>query len=501
MTVILWAFGVAVALELLMEWVRPVWRLRKWLAPVCMLLTAFASGGIALWRPNVFSVLIGFIGLYRVFNYLRLVEARMHERYLYLATRRTGLVLLGLQAAVGAGWLAWERWHESGSVWTLATLVMLGAAAALLASTLRSLNRTAWPQISGHLSDQELPTVSVAIPARNETEDLEQCLQSVIASDYPKLEILVLDDCSQIKRTPEIIRSFAHDGVRFVQGDEPSDTWLPKNQAYDKLVREASGEYIVFAGVDVRFGRDSLRQLMTLLIRKNKVMASILPWRHEQAERRFALPQAMRYFWELMPPRRLFNRPPVLSTCLVIKKEAVTHAGGFVAVARSITPEAFFARKLIATDGYSFMRASLASGIESSKASREQLETAVRTRYPQLHRRPENVVLLSLLMTGALLLPFVLAIGGFWLPIGGLAQALAALACALLIAAYWLMTTATRTGSRWFGLVGLPLGVMYDIGMQHYSMWQYEFSTVEWKGRNVCIPAMHVIPHLPKLND
>ncbi len=500
MTVILWAFGIAVALELLMEWVRPVWRLRKWLAPVCMLLTAFASGGIALWQPDAFSLLIGLIGMYRVFNYLRLVEARMHERYLYLATRRTGLVLLGLQVAVDAGWFVWDRWHQSGSLWSVATTLMLASAVALLASTLRSLNRTAWPYATGHLSDQELPTISVAIPARNETEDLEQCLQSIIASDYPKLEILVLDDCSQTKRTPEIIRSFAHDGVRFVQGSEPSKTWLPKNQAYNTLVHEASGEYIVFAGVDVRFGRDSLRQLMTLLARKNKTMASILPWRHQQAGRRFALPQAMRYFWELMLPRRLFNRPPVLSTCFVIKKDAIIRAGGFVAVARSITPEAFFACKLTVVDGYSFMRASLASGIESSKASREQLETAVRTRYPQLHRRPENVLLLTLFMAVTLLLPFVLAVGGFWLPIGALAQVLAALACALLITAYWLMTTATRTGSRWFGLVGLPLGILYDIGMQHYSMWQYEFSTVDWKGRNVCIPAMHVIPHLPKIS-
>jgi len=73
--------------------------------------------------------------------------------------------------------------------------------------------------------------------------------------DYPKLEIIVLDDCSQNKHTPEIIRSFAHDGVRFIQGEHPKPTWLAKNQAYDRLAQESSGEFILFCGVDVRFSQ------------------------------------------------------------------------------------------------------------------------------------------------------------------------------------------------------------------------------------------------------
>jgi len=40
-----------------------------------------------------------------------------------------------------------------------------------------------------------------------------------------------------------------------------------------------------------------------------------------------------------------------------------------------------------------------------------------------------------------------------------------------------------------------------DLALLHYSMWRYEFSTVEWKGRDVAVPAMHVISHLPTLQD
>jgi hypothetical protein len=500
MTIMLCVLALGALLELGMQLVPFLWRARKILAPLSLLATAFACGGVAVWHLTVFSVLFGLVGAYRVFNLIRVLEERMHEHYLRRVTRRTTLVLLALQAVDAAAWWAWAQWHTSGhAAWAAVTAAQLGLTLVLLASTVRRLKRTAWPRTSGHLSDGELPTVSIAIPARNETADLEACLESIIACNYPKLEVLVLDDCSQTKRTPEIIRGYAHDGVRFIQGETPAETWLPKNRAYDRLAEEASGEFIIFCGVDVRFGTDSVRQLVAQALHKHKDMISVLPWRGDVADRRFALGQAVRYWWELVPPRRLFRRPPVLSTCWITRKSALKSVGGFVAVARSIVPEAHFARQLAKQDAYSFVRASQASGIQSVKVAREQFDTAIRTRYPQLHRRPENVLVTALLGFSLGLLPFVLAIAGFWLDIGWPAQLMAALAAAVLVAIYELVAINTRTGAWWSAPAGAVIGVLYDIGLLHVSMWQYEFSTVEWKGRNICVPAMHVVPYLPKL--
>ena len=44
--------------------------------------------------------------------------------------------------------------------------------------------------------DHPLPTVSIVIPARNEERNLEQALESVLALDYPDLEIIVVNDRS-----------------------------------------------------------------------------------------------------------------------------------------------------------------------------------------------------------------------------------------------------------------------------------------------------------------
>lgn len=499
MTILLILLVSALALELLVHLVAAR-GLRRWLATIAVPVIGISSGALVAMRPNLFTTLLVLIAAYRMFNLTRVVQERMHERYLRNATRTTTWTLLLFQAIVAAGWWIWQVWSPAGTaMWNIATVLQLVVAVVLLWSVLRTLRKTAWPSTETHLSDRELPTVTVAIPARNETEDLQHCLETIIASDYPKLEVIVLDDCSQLKRTPEIIKQFAHDGVRFVQGNEPEDTWLPKNQAYARLAAEASGEYILFCGVDVRFERQTIRTLLTVMQSRQKQMMCIVPRRQITAYGHMSLIQAMRYWWELVPPRRSFQRPPVISSCWIIKRAALRKAGGFAAVSRSIMPEAHFAKSLLAVDGYSFVRSTDGLGISSNKAVADQRNTAIRMRYPQLHRRPEQVAMLSFLESMFLLAPFVLTVTGFWITIGPMAHGLAAGASLVLIAVYCCSSLSTRVNSWWFALIGQPLAVLTDIVLLHYSMYKYEFSRVDWKGRNVCIPVMHVVPKLPDL--
>ncbi|MEK7152372.1 MAG: glycosyltransferase family 2 protein [Patescibacteria group bacterium] len=475
-------------------------RVRTPLALLALGTQGFAVAALVIAETHVFTLLIVFLSLYRLFNMARVVKRRMHEYYLRTATRRTSLMLIVLQLAVLGIWWIWEvSGVTAHAAWTALGLLLAGAGMLCLASAVRTLKRTAWPLKQTSYSDAELPSVTVAIPARNETEDLQQCLQGIISSDYPKLEIIVLDDCSQTARTPEIIRDFAHDGVRFIQGQEPAATWLPKNQAYDRLTDEASGAYILFCGVDVRFAPHSIRDLVSTMLDRNKQMLCILPLRQYEAYGQFSLVQAMRYWWELALPRRIFRRPPVLSTCWAIKADALKKAGGFASVARAIVPEAHFARELIKIDGYSFLRSGKGLAIESNKRIPDQRNTAVRMRYPQLHRRPEHAAVVALLEAVFLILPFVLALGGFWFSIGTVAHIAAVAASILFVIAYEITVLSTHVNTWWFGLFAQPFAAASDIVLMHHSMWKYEFSTVDWKGRNVCIPVMRVEPRLPTL--
>jgi glycosyltransferase involved in cell wall biosynthesis len=342
--------------------------------------------------------------------------------------------------------------------------------------------------------ESQLPSITVAIPARNETSDLEDCLNSLIGSDYPKMEILVLDDCSQEKRTPEIIRSYAHSGVRFLAGEVPGKSWTAKNFAYEQLAAEANGEVIVFCGVDIRFNVQALRKMIELKIAKKKKMISFMPVNQlPGSEFKGLLVQPLRYLWELGIPRRYLGRPPVLSSCWLIDRQQLMDAGSFMAYSRSIIPERYIAREVSKKDdGYSFIAQGAYLGLSSAKSFDEQLSTAVRTKYPLLKQRLEHVAILSLLEFWLFLAPIGLFI--YELVAGSLiVSILSALAVVLASLVVLVVTRLTYGKSLLLSLVCYPLVVTYDILINLYSMWCYEFSEVVWKGRNVCIPVMQLI--------
>lgn len=495
MVLALQAFWCVAALEL-MIWLLPSLRIRRLVAAILFPLVIVSAAlllGVHLALP---TALLALASLYRALNMLRLIRGRIDAHYLRRVTLATSLWIIFAQSVLMVSWLVADRMH-----WTLsvATPVLVGAnlavAMLLLASTIRHLRTTQAPAITtGATSDSSLPSLTVAIPARNETDDLDACLQSLLASDYPKLEILVLDDCSQNKHTPEIIRSYAHAGVRFLQGAVPADNWLAKNFACQQLYDAASGDLILFCGVDVRVSPQSLRLAVMALQQKHKSMISFIPQNIVPpitAPQGTTMLQPMRYAWELALPRRFFRRPPVLSTCWLVTRELLATAGGFGAVSRSVVPESYFARQALVHDGYSFMQGA-GLGIESNKSLHEQRSTSVRVQYPRVHRRIELVLFLSVAELALILTPYLIVLHAV---VGGGAHFetwIAAASVLVLTATYALVVTLTYSRLLLRSLVLLPFAVVLDVTMLHYSMIRYEFFTVIWKDRNVCIPVMRV---------
>lgn len=492
MELVLFLLATQAVLELCL-WLPGVWLVRRPFAALQSVALTGLSVTLFALHPRIWTGLVTVFGLYRAFNLLRIVKGRMHDKYLQRVTYRSGLWLIILQLlSVGVFSLVTSLSVTDTSRWAVLGWLQLLLALIVLLSTVRHERTTREPLIGKSFSDRDLPTLSVAIPARNETDELETCLASLVANDYPKIEILVLDDCSSNAKTPEIIRSFAHAGVRFVNGSEPDDTWLAKNWAYEKLAEEANGELLLFCGVDTRFTPNALRRFVATLLEKDKSMLSMMP-HNQPLSWQAAFIQPMRYAWEFALPRRLFQRPPVLSTCWLIKANLLKSAGGFKAVSRSISPEAHFARTAAVHDGYSFVRS---NDVTSVKTYEEQRATAIRTRYPQLHRRPELVAIVALAELLGLLAPFVVFVAALvnnW--------HMTALASGMTIVALYtiyglILQSAYGKVEPWKLLV-MPAAVGLDILLLHTSMFDYEFGEVIWKGRNVCIPVMHVVPRLP----
>jgi len=450
-----------------------------------------ATIGLTIWHWQL-GIMPLLLELYKVINSVRYIARRLPAPALRTVSVRAHVWLAGLQLLIGALWVLGHAMGFGVYLWPTVAVAQLLGGLMLLRVTLHTWRHAVPFAAAEPLTDKELPTLSVLIPARNETDDLKQCLASLVASDYPKLEIIVLDDNSTNRRTPDIIKSFAHSGVRFVQGDPVDEVnWLAKNQAYARLRLEASGELLLFCGVDVRVEPETLRQLVQLLLARDKDMVSVLPMRDEVSRVRASLLQPMRYYWELCLPRRVFKRPPVLSTCWLIRTVALDRAGGFDAERRSITPEAYFARQAVVTDSYSFIRSTAALGLRSTKPAHAQYDTSVRMRYPQLHRRLELIALTTLAELLFLLGP-VVGLLLSWLA-GPKTMVYAALWFATTVClwvTYYIVAVSTRLNGPFVGWLLMPVAFMTDIYIQHASLLKYEFGHVVWKGRDTTVPVM-----------
>lgn len=105
------------------------------------------------------------------------------------------------------------------------------------------------------------PRLSIIIAGRNEERNIAHALRSVLALDYPDLEIVFVNDRST-DRTGEIVRHVAADDprVRLVEITELPPHWLGKNHALHEGASAATGEWILFTDADVVFHPLTLRR-------------------------------------------------------------------------------------------------------------------------------------------------------------------------------------------------------------------------------------------------
>lgn len=95
---------------------------------------------------------------------------------------------------------------------------------------------------------QPQTTVSVLIPARNEADNILNCLESLLRQQFPAhlLGIIVIDDHST-DDTARIVRELAHPQVRLLRPDGPGGG---KKNALSHGIRHAKGEWILTTDAD-----------------------------------------------------------------------------------------------------------------------------------------------------------------------------------------------------------------------------------------------------------
>lgn len=111
------------------------------------------------------------------------------------------------------------------------------------------------------LEAEQLPSLSIVFAARDEALKIEAATLSLLAMDYPSLEIIAVNDRSS-DDTGDILDQLAAKDrrLRVIHVDSLPDGWLGKTNGLQQGFLATSGDYLLFTDADVHFSRDALRR-------------------------------------------------------------------------------------------------------------------------------------------------------------------------------------------------------------------------------------------------
>jgi chlorobactene glucosyltransferase len=97
------------------------------------------------------------------------------------------------------------------------------------------------------------PRISIIVPARNESRQIEQCVRSLLAQDYPHAEVIVVDDRSEDDTAAIVARIAGEDSrVRLIAGEALPSGWVGKPWALHQGAQHARGEWLLFTDADTQ---------------------------------------------------------------------------------------------------------------------------------------------------------------------------------------------------------------------------------------------------------
>lgn len=124
-----------------------------------------------------------------------------------------------------------------------------------------------------------LPSVSIFIPAKDEGERIRSCIQSALDQDYPNTRVVSIDDRSS-DQTGAVMDRMAAANPRLEVlhiTQPPAPGWTGKNNALYTAAKDAESDWLLFVDSDVVLQPDALTVAMSVVLRKQFDLLSLLP--------------------------------------------------------------------------------------------------------------------------------------------------------------------------------------------------------------------------------
>lgn len=130
--------------------------------------------------------------------------------------------------------------------------------------------------VTGKLDDP--PMVSVCVPARDEERGIAACLESLLAQDYPRFEVIAVNDHSS-DRTGELIRELAEKDSRLIalDGKDLPQGWLGKPFALHQAFQKSKGDILLFTDADPVFKPHALSTAISTMREKGLDALTLMP--------------------------------------------------------------------------------------------------------------------------------------------------------------------------------------------------------------------------------
>jgi len=185
------------------------------------------------------------------------------------------------------------------------------------------------------------PPVVAVIPARDEAASIGQTVQSLLAQDYPDLQILVVDDGST-DGTAAVAESAAKaagaaERLTVLHGQSLPPGWAGKVWAQKQGVTEALGKaprYLLLTDADIVYETGALQRLVARAENGGYALTSVMVQLRcaSLAERAFI--PAFVFFFQMVYPFAWINHAEkntaaAAGGCMLVRSDALQASGGF----------------------------------------------------------------------------------------------------------------------------------------------------------------------------
>lgn len=195
--------------------------------------------------------------------------------------------------------------------------------------------------IDNTISTENLPMVSIVIPARNEEAVLRETLPSLLEQEYANCEIFLVNDQStdNTKSVAESLQQESKNGKRLqIIDSKPLEKgWAGKMWALHQGLQHTKGEWILLTDADLQYAPNLLKSIVHTATNSSYSMFSLMARLKTNIFWEKLLIPAFLYFFKMMYPfQKVQDKSSSVAAaaggCIFIKRKTLEEIGGIKAI-------------------------------------------------------------------------------------------------------------------------------------------------------------------------